>query len=172
MTNQPFKNIDTTSHEHALRQLEWERPNPYIDVWRIENSHIDHYNHVNNVAYVSQLEALAWKHSNALGLSIQSYREADRGMVIQQHVLNYHLAVHLGDEIACATWITSCDKKFRLSRQFQFISLKNTKTIFSAETHFVCVSLSKGLPKKMPPHFASIYGEAANSASTIGGSHE
>ncbi|MBF7072514.1 acyl-CoA thioesterase [Glaciecola sp. MH2013] len=147
--------------EPALTSLAWELEAPFVDVWKIEQQHIDHYKHVNNVAYVSQLEKLAWKHSNKLGLSMQDYKEFDRGMVIQQHVLNYHFAAHLGDEIACATWIASCDNKFRLSRAFQFISLKTLKTVFSAQTQFVCVSLSKGSPKRMPAKFIEIYGQAA-----------
>ena len=137
--------------------LAWERPGAFVSLWTISEQHIDHYEHVNNVAYVSQLEALAWQHSNHLGLSMQDYRRLDRGMVIQQHILNYHLATHLGDELACATWISDCDSRFRLSRAFQFISLKHQKTVFTAQTHFVCVSLSRGTPKKMPSEFTDIY---------------
>lgn len=140
--------------------LAWERPGAFVSLWTIQAQHIDHYEHVNNVAYVSQLEALAWQHSNYLGLNMQDYRRLDRGMVIQQHVLNYHLAAHLDDELACATWITDCDSKFRLSRAFQFISLKHQKTVFTAQTHFVCVSLSRGTPKKMPTEFVNVYGQA------------
>lgn len=149
------------SEDPDLLSLPWQRDFPFVATWTIEQTHIDHYEHVNNVAYVSQLEALAWQHSNFLGLSMQDYKRVDRGMVIKQHVLNYQQAAHLGDAIACATWITSCDLKCRLSREFQFISLKNRKTLFTAQTHFVCVSLSKGIPKKMPVEFVEIYGKAA-----------
>jgi acyl-CoA thioester hydrolase len=144
----------------SLSALPWQRDLPFVNTWQIEQSHIDHYEHVNNVAYVSQLENLAWQHSNALGLCMQDYKRLDRGMVIQQHILNYQMASHLGDELACATWIVACDKKFRLSREFQFISINKQKTVFTAQTHFVCVSLSTGSPKKMPTEFADIYGNA------------
>jgi acyl-CoA thioester hydrolase len=147
--------------------LAWERPGAFVSLWTIDTQHIDHYEHVNNVAYVSQLEALAWQHSNYLGLSMDDYKRLDRGMVIQQHVLNYHIAAHLGDELACATWISDCDSKFRLSRAFQFISLKHQKTVFTAQTHFVCVSLSRGTPKKMPMEFIDIYGKASEGTSSL-----
>lgn len=159
--NKNTRQILNTSSE-ALCVLPWQRTQPFVSTWHIQQEHIDHYDHVNNVAYVSQLEALAWQHSNYLGLSMQEYKTLDRGMVIQQHVLNYQLASHLGDEIACATWIVTCDKKFRLSREFQFISMRSQKTVFTAQTHFVCVSLKTGSPKKMPAEFIDIYGKAAS----------
>lgn len=148
--------------DQRLLALAWQRNLPFVTTWCIQEQHIDHYEHVNNVAYVSQLETLAWQHSNYLGLSMQEYKQLDRGMVIQQHVLNYELASHLHDDIACATWIVSCDNKLRLSREFQFISLRTQKTVFTAKTHFVCVSLSTGSPKKMPKQFVEIYGSAAS----------
>lgn len=164
--NKHTKRIMNISDE-SLSALAWQRDLPFIDTWHIEQEHIDHYEHVNNVAYVSQLEKLAWQHSNYLGLSMQEYKELDRGMVIQQHVLNYQRASHLNDKIACATWIVACDQKFRLSREFQFISLRTEKTVFTAQTHFVCVSLSTGSPKRMPSEFAEIYGNAASSHSAL-----
>jgi len=148
--------------DDRLHALAWQRNLPFVSTWHIQQEHIDHYEHVNNVAYVAQLETLAWQHSNYLGLSMQEYKKLDHGMVIQQHVLNYQLASHLHDEIACATWIVACDNKFRLSREFQFISLRTQKTVFTAQTHFVCVSLSTGSPKKMPGEFVQIYGNAAS----------
>lgn len=158
--NKQIRQIQNDGHEN-LSSLPWQRDLPFVSTWQITPEHIDHYEHVNNVAYVSQLETLAWQHSNYLGLTMQEYKHLDRGMVIQQHVLNYQMASHLGDELACATWIVACDKKFRLSREFQFISMRKQKTVFTAQTHFVCVSLSTGAPKKMPVEFASIYGNAA-----------
>ncbi len=168
LLNKQTKRILNIS-DKDLSALAWQQDLPFLDIWHIEQKHIDHYEHVNNVAYVSQLEKLAWQHSNYLGLSMQEYKKLDRGMVIQQHVLNYQRASHLHDKIACATWIVACDQKFRLSREFQFISLQTHKTVFTAQTHFVCVSLSTGTPKRMPSEFVEIYG---NAASAHLGTHE
>jgi acyl-CoA thioester hydrolase len=148
--------------DQGMLALAWQRNLPFVSTWHIQEQHIDHYEHVNNVAYVSQLETLAWQHSNYLVLSMHKYKQLDRGMVIQQHILNYQIASHLHDEIACATWIVACDNKLRLSREFQFISLRTQKTVFTAKTHFICVSLSTGAPKKMPNEFVEIYGNAAS----------
>ena len=140
--------------------LNWMLDNPYVQHWHIDETHIDHYQHVNNVAYLSQLESLAWAHSNALGLQFADYQALNRGMVIKRHELNYHLPTHLGDTLECATWIVFCDRKLTLKRQFQFICPKRNKPVFDALTTFVCVSLDTGTPKRMPKQFVDIYGEA------------
>lgn len=141
-------------------ELPWLYPHAFCQDWKVDNSVIDHYGHVNNVAYVSQIEKLAWAHSNALGLTIEQYRELDRGMAIQRHELDYLQACHEGQTIACATWIVACDKRLSLSRQFQFICRERQKPVFQARTHFVCIALSSGRPKKMPTEFSSVYGPA------------
>lgn len=140
--------------------LPWMHDAPFIEQWHIDETHIDHYQHVNNVAYLTQLEKLAWAHSNALGLHFSDYRSLDRGMVIKRHELNYHLPTHLGDNLYCATWIVHCDSKLTLKRQFQFICPKRMKTVFDAVTTFVCVSLDTGAPKRMPAQFTEAYGKA------------
>jgi acyl-CoA thioester hydrolase len=145
---------DTEKHT----TLNWQHPYPFIREWEINESHIDHYEHTNNLAYVAYLEQLAWEHSNQLGLNFTDYKNLDRAMVITKHELNYHLPSHIGDTLVCATWIVECDKKFRLKRQFQYINPITNKTIFSASTHFVCVSLTTGSPKRMPQAFLDVYG--------------
>ena len=140
--------------------LKWQYPNPFVRTWKIAQEHIDHYQHTNNVAYLSRLERLAWEHSQSLGLQFVDYQALDRAMVIIKHTLHYHAPSHLDDTLACATWIVNCDNKFKLSRRFEFIKLGEEKTVFSAQTDFVCVSLSTGMPKKMPEPFARIYGSA------------
>jgi acyl-CoA thioester hydrolase len=153
-----------TLYEEHLRTLNWLHPKPFVCEWKIQSAHIDHYQHTNNIAYLTRLEKLAWEHSASLGLCFTDYQQLDRAMAITQHELNYHLASHLGDTLMCATWILNCDKKLRLSRQFQYINAVSGRTIFSAKTHFVCVSLRTGLPKKMPEIFQNIYGNAAVTA--------
>jgi acyl-CoA thioester hydrolase len=141
--------------------LKWLHPRPFLREWDISSSHIDHYQHTNNLAYLARLEQLAWEHSASIGLDFSDYQALDRAMVITQHELNYHLPSHLGDTLICATWVLQCDNKCRLSRQFQYINPVTGRTIFTAKTHFVCISLVSGLPKKMPVIFQNIYGSAA-----------
>ncbi|MBU3023315.1 thioesterase family protein [Aestuariibacter sp. A3R04] len=143
-----------------LPPIKWRRPNPFVDLWCIARQEIDHYRHVNNVAYLSRVESLAWKHSNHLGLHFADYQQAGKGMVIRRHELDYLLPAHLGDTLACATWITGCHKSLTLTREFQFVCIQRLKTVFSAHTQFVCVSLESGTPTRMPATFKEIYGKA------------
>lgn len=132
-------------------------PQPFICQWAITDSVIDHYGHVNNVAYVKQIETTAWLHSNALGLSIEQYQAIDRGMAIRTHALQYHQPLHLGEQVQCATWITRCDGKATLTRQFEMYSEQKSAIVFSATTEFVCIALSSGKIRRMPDLFRNAY---------------
>jgi acyl-CoA thioester hydrolase len=146
--------------------MSWHLPNPFLNTWQVSLEQIDHYQHANNVAYVSQLEAASWAHSNYLGLTIEQYRALDRGMAISRHEINYLAAAHVNDIIDCATWIVQCDNKLKLARQFQFIRRGDQQTLLTARTEFVCIALSSGKPKRMPKEFADIYGPATLSSVT------
>lgn len=138
----------------------WLHPSPHIIEWQINSDNIDHYKHVNNVAYVSKLEQVAWSHSNQLELTIEQYQQLDRGMAISRHEIDYLAAAVLGDTLLCATWIIACDKKLKLAREFQFIRQSDGMTMLKARTEFVCIALSSGKPKRMPEIFAQTYGRA------------
>lgn len=141
--------------------MSWKYPQPFINEWQVSSEQIDHYQHANNVAYVSQIEITSWAHSNQLGLDIAQYQELDRGMAISRHEINYLAAAYLHDQIDCATWIVECDSRLKLSREFQFIRRSDQQTLLTAKTEFVCIALSTGKPKRMPKLFADIYGQAA-----------
>lgn len=140
--------------------MQWQLPSPFVHTWQVTPEQIDHYQHVNNVAYVKQLEVTAWAHSNHLGLSIEQYQLLDRGMAISRHEIDYLAAAHTNDVIDCATWIIECDSRLKLARQFQFIRRSDEKTLLNARTEFICISLSTGQPKRMPKEFADAYGQA------------
>ncbi len=131
---------------------------PFSLTWEIQQDDIDHYGHVNNAAYVKQMEVLAWAHSNSLGLTLSIYKELDRAMVIRTHHINYINACHLGDNISSRTWICACDNRLRLSRAFIFKNTDTGQTVLTAETEYVCATFSKGRPVKMPEVFQRIYG--------------
>jgi acyl-CoA thioester hydrolase len=138
--------------------MSWQLPDPFLCEWRVSPEQIDHYQHANNVTYVSQLEITSWAHSNHLGLTIEHYQALDRGMAISRHEINYLAAAHVNDIIDCATWIVHCDSKLKLIRLFQFIRRGDQQTLLTARTEFVCIALSTGKPKRMPKEFVDVYG--------------
>lgn len=139
----------------------WMHPNPHVIEWHVQQDEIDHYNHVNNVAYLKWLERVSWAHSNALGLSIEQYRKLDRGMAITRHEIDYRGAALLGETLLCGTWVIHCDRKLYLRRQFQIMHKTSRKMLVQANTHYACIALSSGRPKRMPAIFADTYGNAS-----------
>ncbi|MGQ8364022.1 acyl-CoA thioesterase [Glaciecola sp. 1036] len=140
-------------------ELNWQVNRPFIMLWVVQQDELDHYNHANNTVYVKKLEQLAWAHSASLGLSIEDYQRLDRAMVIHKHVIEYKHPCLFNEQVACATWISGCDKKFRLQRHFQFIATDTEQTVLTATTDYVCVSLASGKPKPMPAEFIETYGQ-------------
>lgn len=146
---------------NTIAAQQWRHADPFIISWTVSPDQIDHYQHANNVAYVSQLEQTSWAHSNALGLTIEQYKSLDRGMAISRHEINYLAAAYLNDVIDCATWIVECDGRLKLARHFEFIRRSDGVSLLTARTEFVCIALSSGRPKRMPDIFADIYGRAS-----------
>ncbi len=144
-----------------MLSLPWQYPNPHLMTWQVQADEIDHYNHVNNVVYVSKLEQVSWHHTHALGLTIDDYRALDRGMAIYRHEIDYLAPGLLDDKLLCATWVTMCDAKLRLQRQFQITRPSDGATLLKARTDYICIALSTGKPKRMPDIFASTYGKVA-----------
>lgn len=143
-----------------MKGFDWLHENPHLLSWKCTPEHIDHYGHVNNVAYIAQIERVAWSHSHALGLNIETFRSLDRAMVVQSHNVRYKLPCFLKDTVSCATWITQINKKLTLKRKFQYICESRNKTVFEADTTFVCVALSSGRPVRMPICLYDIYNSA------------
>lgn len=133
---------------------------PYflIDIIPKEDD-IDELGHVNNAIYVQWLEQCAWQHSNSLGLSLDKYKQLDRGMVVIRHEIDYLASSHAGDLLQMATWIIAMDK-LRIIRQFQLINKQKEQIVLQAQTIFCCIEMSSGKPKRMPQEFVACYGSA------------
>ena len=125
----------------------------------MDQLNIDLMRHTNNVVYLQWLEELAWAHSSALGLGPAEYEALGHGMVVRQHELTYLQATRLGERIALGTWLTHADK-LSLHRHYQFIRVSDGVTVFRGRTHFVCVDIAEGRPRRMPAEFLSVYGAA------------
>ena len=52
------------------------------------------------------------------------------------------------------------DKRLRMTRQFQLIRPRDGLTLLRANTTFVCIELSSGKAKRLPPEFLDGYGPA------------
>lgn len=138
----------------------WDLSEPHTLSMVVAAQDIDELGHANNAAYVRWLERCAWQHSQSLGLGLDDYRALDRAMVVLRHEIDYLAAAYLHDELTVATWIVHSDQRLRLNRHFQIIRNLDQLTLLRAESTFVCIELSTGRPRRMPPAFINGYGAA------------
>ncbi|MGO2880031.1 MAG: acyl-CoA thioesterase [Halomonas sp.] len=140
--------------------MEWALPDPFVIDIHVSEAAIDDYQHVNNSEYLRWVEQVSWAHSEALGLSIERYRELDRALAIHRHELDYLAPAFAGDELQLATWVVACDGRFSLTRRFELKRVRDAKMLFQARTRFACIALSSGRPKRLPEEYQRIYGGA------------
>lgn len=140
--------------------MSWDREGAYVIDVQVSAEHIDELGHANNAVYVSWLERCAWSHSKSLGLGIEDYRRLDRAMAVLRHEIDYLASAYEGDRLQLATWICESDQRLRMKRQFQLVRPADGATLLRAQTTFVCIELSSGKPKRMPPEFVEGYGKA------------
>lgn len=137
--------------------LNWDLPSPHVLPQRVDESHIDGMGHTNNVVYLEWLEKVAWDHSNALGLDWDTYKKLNRALVARRHEIDYLAATFVGDELLLGTWITANDRKLSVNRRYQIIRPQDGVTVLRGQTHWVCVDIDFGKPRRMPPEFADGY---------------
>lgn len=138
----------------------WDFPNPFTLDVRVAAADIDGLQHTNNAVYVSWCEQVAWAHSSALGLDLDSYRRLDRAMAITHSEYQYLQASREGEALVAGTWIVSWDGRLTMQRRFQIMRVADGATLLRAAVRFVCIELSSGRPRRMPPEFVEGYGPA------------
>ena len=138
--------------------LIWDYPGPHILRTHVRATDIDGLNHTNNVVYVDWCQRAAWAHSEALGLNLNAYRDLNRAMVITHSEFDYLRASQEGDEVMAATWIVDWDQKLTMARHFQIVRVADSVTLLRARMRFVCVELTSGRPRRLPPEFIAGYG--------------
>ncbi len=138
--------------------MSWVYPSPYVNEIVVAAQDIDGLNHANNACYVVWCEEVAWQHSEYLGLSVEDYKSLDRCMVLHKAEYEYFLPSLLGDTLHFATWITKCDRRLRLERQFQAIKVSTGETVMRGCWSLVCATYSSGKATRFPESFMAAYG--------------
>jgi acyl-CoA thioester hydrolase len=143
------------SHE-SIRMI-WDYPQPYILELSPEHSDIDGLNHTNNAVYVRWCEAIAWAHSETLGLSLADYLRLDRAMAIRHAAYDYLLPTVLGEKLRLATCLVASDGKLSMQRRFQLIRDSDQSTVMRGHWDLVCIEVSSGKARRMPAEFCQAY---------------
>ena len=141
----------------ALQDFAWDRARPFTHAVTPGNGDIDGLNHTNNAVYVQWCEKTAWAHSESLGLGLADYRRLDRAMAIRRGAYDYLLPTALHEALTLATWLTASDGKLTMVRRFQLVRDSDAVTVLRGQWDLVCIELSSGRPKRMPPEFCDVY---------------
>lgn len=145
-------------------QYAWDVDAPHIERVTVQPEHIDQFGHTNNVMYLSWLEQVAWSHSQSLGLGFADYERFGCGCVARRHELDYLAPTFAGDELLLATFIQENDGRLSMWRGYQIIRAGDGKTVLRGRTHWVCVDLKSGRPRRQPPEFLAAYRPATPAA--------
>jgi acyl-CoA thioester hydrolase len=62
-----------------------------------------------------------------------------------------------GDELELATWLVASDGKLTMERRFQLVRRCDAATVLRGRWTLVCIELSSGRPRRMPPEFTAVY---------------
>ena len=144
--------------------MSWDLGEPFLVDIEVGAQDIDGLGHANNAVYVSWMERCAWGHSQSLGLDLAEYRRLDRAMAVLRHEIDYLASAYQGERLQIGTWIVATDHKLKMLRRFQLLRPADGSTLLRAQTTFVCIELSSGRPKRMPPEFVTGYGQALRQA--------
>lgn len=139
-----------------MKALSWDYPHPHVMQRRVLVEHIDVMKHTNNVVYQQWMEAVAWSHSETVGLGPAEYDACGYGMVVRRHELNYLAATYLDDVLLIATWLVKVDK-LSTQRVYQICRESDGLIVFRGATHLVCIEIATGKLKRMPAHYYEAY---------------
>lgn len=137
--------------------MTWDQPNPFTLPLAAKADDIDGLDHTNNGTYVRWCEQVAWAHSGSLGLAVADYRRMDRAMAIRRAEYDYLLPTQLGDRLTLGTWIFAGDGKLTLERRFQLLRDNDQATVLRGRWELVCIEVSSGRARRMPPEFLQAY---------------
>ena len=137
--------------------MTWDYPQPFTLPLVPLPEDIDGLNHTNNGVYVRWCEKIAWAHSEKLGLSLADYQRLDRAMAIRRGEYDYLLPTILNDQLTLATWLFVGDGNLTMERRFQLIRDSDQATMLRGRWELICIALSSGRARRMPPEFLQTY---------------
>lgn len=137
--------------------MAWDYPHPFTSPATPQARDIDGLKHTNNAVYVQWCERVAWAHSESLGLNLADYQRLDRAMAIRRGEYDYLLPTTLHEELTLGTWLLASDGKLTMERRFQLIRKADQATVLRGRWDLVCIELSSGRARRMPPEFCQVY---------------
>jgi acyl-CoA thioester hydrolase len=120
-------------------------------------SGIDRLGHVNHSVYLQWCEQCAWEHAESVDAGWDLWQSIDRAMAVRQARLEYLRPAMVGDSLLVANWIVVNDERLRANRRFQIVRPADSATLLRGELDYVCIQISNGRPRRIPPEFIAAY---------------
>ncbi len=128
-------------------------PIAYQERFKVEENVIDHFKHVNNLAYIKWVLKISKAHWNSF--SPKSVRDRF-GWMILKHDLRYKGQAELNDELLLKTWIDDFSTA-RCTRKTSI--LKEEKIIFHSTAEWCFVNLKTRKPTRLTTEILQPYFE-------------
>ncbi len=138
----------------------WNRPEINVMDCVVTAAQIDGLGHTNNRCYVDWCEAAAWQHSQQLGLGLDDYQQLDRAMAVRHAEYDYLASTYEGEVLKVGTWLSDLSAA-QMRRNFEIVRVSDGVLVARASWLLVCIELSSGRAKRLPPVFVEVYGGAA-----------
>jgi acyl-CoA thioester hydrolase len=144
--------------------LPWDLPDPFVVDVVVAPEQIDLLGHTNNVHYLGWLQDCAWAHSDARGVDGDLMSSLGIAMAVRETRMTYLGATFAGDRLWIGDWVTACDGRLRARRSFQIIRDADRATVMRAVIDYVCITIDRGRPTRMPTAFARAYADDVRAA--------
>ena len=115
---------------------------------------IDENGHVNNVAYLQWMQAIAVEHYTSIGgIAAQG---PDATWWVREHRVEYLLPAFEGQEIEIRTWVENV-RRVRSLRKYEFVRKSDGRLLVKGETDWVFVDTKTGRPMPIPEEVARVF---------------
>lgn len=115
---------------------------------------IDENGHVNNVAYLQWMQAIAVEHYTSIGGIEAQGRNAT--WWVREHRVEYLLPAFKGEEIEIRTWVENV-RRVRSLRKYEFVRKSDGRLLVKGETDWVFVDSKSGRPIPIPEEVSRVF---------------
>jgi acyl-CoA thioester hydrolase len=115
---------------------------------------IDENGHVNNVAYVQWMQAIAVEHYASIGGIEAQGKEAT--WFVREHKIEYFAPAFAGEEIEIRTWVENV-RRVRSLRKYEFVRRSDGRVLVRGETDWVFVNAKTGAPAAIPEQVSKVF---------------
>ncbi len=124
----------------------------YTTKFRVRQSEIDSFGHVNQAAYANYLQEAAVEASASQGFTAEWYAENKTVWVIRKLSIRYFCQARYGDELEAATWISDL-RRANSNREYLITRLSDGAKVVRARANWVYVSRENFHPTRIPIEF-------------------